>query len=125
MQDSTIRVSAPVMANAAAANETSFESALRALNGHFYPRANDDLEMFTSRQARQHEGEPIDAIHIRIQQRVKNCVALKKNTTVKVQLAIDWCLATELRRKILKKSVMTLHVVLNKKTKIFNSQLTW
>lgn len=63
---------------------------MRALNAHFDPQLNPDYERFQLRQARQREGESMDAFHARLRELASTCTENNQDKEVRAQATQGW-----------------------------------
>ncbi|XP_028406801.1 uncharacterized protein LOC114529243 [Dendronephthya gigantea] len=77
------------------------KKAIDALNTYFIPQANTAFEEYNFRQAKQQQGEIIDAYHTRLRRLAQTCDFTNVDKEVKTQIIIG-CLSHKLRRQALR-----------------------
>ena len=89
---------------------TTYAEALGALNTHFQPKRNIAFERRLFRQTKQQDDETVDNFIVRLSKLSLGCDfkdEVQKNEMIRDQV-VDCCKSTELRKKLLSESELTL-----------------
>ena len=78
-----------------------YKKAIDALNAYFIPQVNTAFEEYNFREAKQQNGETIDAYHTRLRQLAQTCDFNNIDKEVKTQIIIG-CSSQRLRRRALR-----------------------
>lgn len=91
-------------------NPNSYKVLRDSLNAYFTPKQNTSFDVFKFRQAKQHEGEAIDAFSTRLRIMASLCNFQDTDREILAQI-IQGCTSTRLRRKALKDDLSLANVL--------------